>query len=88
MFDKSECLEAVLGCLGAVLGGLGRSWSGLGLPLLPPSGLVTTPTLNPPPSQVALKPLLTSLHFSALFLLRLGCLLGSISDPFWLPKLA
>ena len=29
-----------------------------------------------------LKPLLTSLHFSSLFLLRLGSFLGSILDPF------
>ena len=75
-----------LGDLGSALGGLevilGRPGAALVSPYSP-SGLVTTPGLNPPPSKFDLKALLTSLHFSSLFLLRLGSLLGSLLEPFW-----
>ena len=79
-------LGALLEGLGVVLGGdLGAL---LGLPLLPPRprnslagnafhfffSLLKLP-----------KALLTSLHFSSLFLSRLGSLLGSILAPSWAP---
>ena len=63
---------------------LGRSWS----PLTPPAA-------SEQPGRIASyfyfsllklpKPLLTSLHFSSLFLSRLGSLLGSILAPSWAP---
>ena len=65
-------LGGLLGSLGGLVGLLASSW----VSPYSPSGLVTTPALNAPPSQDDLKPLLTSLHFSSLFLLRLGSLLG------------
>ena len=81
-------LGAILKPFRWVLGSPGAVWEALGVVLVSPSspsGLVTTPGLNPPPSKFDLKASQTSLHFSSLFLLRLGSLLGSILAPSWAP---
>ena len=73
-------LEAILGPLGTILS-----------PLTPPAASEQSP-VNASYFFFSLlklpKPLLTSLHFSSLFLLRLGSLLGSILAASWAPILA
>ena len=75
--------KSILGRPGGSGGGpgdvLGGSWS----PLTPPAASEQPDGNQPSPSFSDFKPLLTSLHFSSLFLLRLGSLLGSLLEPFW-----
>ena len=80
--------EASWGVLGLSGGVLGASWEGLGLPFPPPAASEQTGrnSLHFFFSPLKLpKALLTSLHFSSLFLSRLGSLLGSILAPSWAP---